>query len=102
MSKVQDIVNYINVVLTDNVVYDNKIDINLINDRVYQGLIDDWTYEDVCTLILNVCDDLSSLHYKYSEYRARVLYKIINDTFIDLNLYSFSDKVNYINDRLPQ
>jgi len=102
MSKVQDIVNYINVTLTHNIVYDDKIDINLINDRVYQGLTDDWTYEDVCTLILNVCDDLSSLHYKYSEYGAKILYKIINDTFIDLNLYSFSDKVNYINDKLPK
>jgi ribonucleotide reductase alpha subunit len=99
---VEDIVNYINAILTHNVSIDDSIDIKLIISRVYQGLTDDYTYEDVYTLIFNVCDDLSSLHNKYSEYGAKLLYKKINDNLIDLNLYTFVEKVNYINDKLPK
>jgi ribonucleoside-diphosphate reductase alpha subunit len=80
---------YLNIELISQKIYDGKSNTNIDNYEFYK-------------LFLNVCDDLTSTHYEYSELGAIILYKQNNIKIKELNLETFVSKVNYINKHLPK
>ena len=80
-----------------------NINIDIISNKIFTGVFDDMTIYDFYTLFVNVCDDLSSLYLEYSQLGAYVLFSkneyIIKS--INNDLTSFVNKVNYINNNLP-
>jgi len=78
-----------------------QIDLDIICQKVDQGKFDNMTIENVNTLIINSCDDLSSMDTMYSVLGARVYFTSINNQIIALNLFTFADKIQYISDSLP-
>jgi ribonucleoside-diphosphate reductase alpha subunit len=57
-------------------------------------------YDSLDNLIVNICDDMSSENLFFSYLGARILYENKNDKLKEINIRTFSEKMEYIDNKL--
>lgn len=95
-NNIEFVTNSIRVLAQSNNIDD--INVDEIAKRAVLGSTDNMTEYDFYTILVNICDDLSSLDYIYSKFAAQIEYKKLMTNVPQLD---FSEKMKWISNNLP-